>query len=344
MLLHPLLQNNLDIVGDIHGELDALTNLVHHLGYDSNGYHPKNRKLIFIGDLVDRGPDSYGVVMFVKNILEHNNGQMVLGNHELNLLQHNAKSGAGWYFDKQKHKDVDYSPFKKVNQTEREEIYHFLSKQPIALENENLRVVHAAWIQEKIEAIKNIPLGQAGKSYIEFEKNINEFIKSSGLLDRYYAEQEEWEMELEDYYSEIPFLENTCQYNLIHQMRNPIRVLTSGIEVRAEKKFYASGKWRFVQRQNWWDFYENKKPVIVGHYWRKYNSELTHNDENIFKEIPENSWHGKLQNVYCVDYSVGARFLERKHKVSVGTYGKLASISFPEKKITFDDGFSTETT
>ncbi|WP_231867716.1 metallophosphoesterase [Snodgrassella sp. CFCC 13594] len=45
----------LDIVGDVHGEWSALTHLLHHLGYDDLGRHPQGRKLVFVGDLCDRG-------------------------------------------------------------------------------------------------------------------------------------------------------------------------------------------------------------------------------------------------------------------------------------------------
>lgn len=342
-LIQPLFNCKLDIVGDVHGELEALRKLMKVLGYDENGNHPKNRKLVFVGDLVDRGPDSPGVVFFVKNLIDNGNAQMVLGNHEINVLQHKAKSGSGWYFDKQLKKDKDYLPFKVTSENEKTEIFNFLSKQPIALENKELRVVHAAWIDDKINLSKNIPLGKVGTNYIEIEKNINKEIETSGLLSNYHLEQDEWLDELEDPTAELPFLDYTCEYQLKHQMNNPLRVLTSGVEVRANKMFFASGKWRFVQRQNWWDFYESKKPVIIGHFWRKHQSELESNDENVFKDIEEISWHGKHKNVFCVDYSVGARFLERKHNKKQGSYGKLAALSFPEKILTFEDGFQAKT-
>ena len=87
----------LDIVGDIHGEIDALNRLLNVLGYDAQGYHPEQRKLIFVGDLCDRGVDSFAVIQYVKTLIEYGNAQCVLGNHELNLL---IDAKRGWCFKK----------------------------------------------------------------------------------------------------------------------------------------------------------------------------------------------------------------------------------------------------
>ena len=65
-LIGRLFEGSIDIVGDIHGEIDALRLLLWHLGYDKEGYHPEGRRLVFLGDLVDRGPDSPAVVELVK--------------------------------------------------------------------------------------------------------------------------------------------------------------------------------------------------------------------------------------------------------------------------------------
>ena len=59
----------LDIVGDVHGELDALESLLRQLGYDGQGYHPQNRKIVFVGDLVDRGMDCPGVIRLVRRLV-----------------------------------------------------------------------------------------------------------------------------------------------------------------------------------------------------------------------------------------------------------------------------------
>ena len=59
-LVGELFDGPLDIIGDVHGECGTLCKLLDRLGYDGNGDHPEGRRLVFVGDLVDRGPDSPG--------------------------------------------------------------------------------------------------------------------------------------------------------------------------------------------------------------------------------------------------------------------------------------------
>ena len=88
----------LDVVGDVHGDIAALQELLNHLGYDPAGNHADARKLVFLGDLVDRGPDSVAVVRIVKRLIESGAAQCVLGNHELNILLNQKKFDNGWFF------------------------------------------------------------------------------------------------------------------------------------------------------------------------------------------------------------------------------------------------------
>jgi len=81
-----------DIVGDIHGCLDELIELTRALGYEversPEGWrakHSAGRRLVFVGDLVDRGPDSPGVVCFVRDVLQAGMGFCVAGNHDAKL-------------------------------------------------------------------------------------------------------------------------------------------------------------------------------------------------------------------------------------------------------------------
>ncbi|MFI2371830.1 polynucleotide kinase-phosphatase [Streptomyces sp. NPDC018833] len=73
-----------DIIGDIHGCSSELETLLGKLGYD-NGVHPEGRTAVFVGDLVDRGPDSPGVLRRVMGMVAAGNALCVPGNHENKL-------------------------------------------------------------------------------------------------------------------------------------------------------------------------------------------------------------------------------------------------------------------
>ncbi|MCM1977017.1 MULTISPECIES: polynucleotide kinase-phosphatase [Streptomyces] len=70
-----------DIIGDIHGCSAELESLLGKLGY-VDGVHPEGRTAVFVGDLVDRGPDSPGVLRRVMSMVESGNALCVPGNHE----------------------------------------------------------------------------------------------------------------------------------------------------------------------------------------------------------------------------------------------------------------------
>ncbi|WP_328836630.1 polynucleotide kinase-phosphatase [Streptomyces europaeiscabiei] len=70
-----------DIVGDIHGCASELESLLGKLGY-VDGTHPQGRTAVFVGDLVDRGPDSPGVLRRVMSMVGSGDALCVPGNHE----------------------------------------------------------------------------------------------------------------------------------------------------------------------------------------------------------------------------------------------------------------------
>ncbi|MBT2389025.1 polynucleotide kinase-phosphatase [Streptomyces sp. ISL-1] len=73
-----------DIIGDIHGCSSELETLLAKLGY-ADGAHPAGRTAVFVGDLVDRGPDSPGVLRRVMSMVASGNALCVPGNHENKL-------------------------------------------------------------------------------------------------------------------------------------------------------------------------------------------------------------------------------------------------------------------
>lgn len=90
-----------DIIGDIHGCCDELELLLEKLGYypspnpspqaergvESYYYHPEGRKVVFLGDLVDRGARILDTVNLVRNMVTAGTALCVPGNHEHKLLR-----------------------------------------------------------------------------------------------------------------------------------------------------------------------------------------------------------------------------------------------------------------
>lgn len=84
-----------DIVGDVHGCLDELLALLAKLGYQitrdqagdpAGAHHPEGRRVIFVGDLIDRGPSSVGVLKLAMGMTNAGHALAVPGNHEAKLI------------------------------------------------------------------------------------------------------------------------------------------------------------------------------------------------------------------------------------------------------------------
>ncbi|WP_103337029.1 polynucleotide kinase-phosphatase [Amycolatopsis sp. CA-126428] len=75
-----------DVIGDVHGCAAELEELLAELGY-VDGVHPHGRTAVFVGDLVDRGPDTPGVLRRVMAMAETGSALVVCGNHEQKLVR-----------------------------------------------------------------------------------------------------------------------------------------------------------------------------------------------------------------------------------------------------------------
>ncbi|OLR90039.1 polynucleotide kinase-phosphatase [Actinokineospora bangkokensis] len=85
-----------DVIGDVHGCRAELEELLDELGYrverDDHGRatgaaHPAGRRAVFVGDLVDRGPDTPGVLRLAMGMVEAGTAFAVCGNHEQKLVR-----------------------------------------------------------------------------------------------------------------------------------------------------------------------------------------------------------------------------------------------------------------
>ena len=79
-----------DIIGDVHGCCAELEALLDQLGYRIAGEKvepPPGRKAVFVGDLVDRGPNAPGVLALVMRMVESGSALCVPGNHDARLVR-----------------------------------------------------------------------------------------------------------------------------------------------------------------------------------------------------------------------------------------------------------------
>lgn len=347
-LVQELPTGSLDIIGDIHGEIDALHNLLTVLGYHEDGSTPGNRKLVFVGDFCDRGPDSPAVIRLVEKLHSAGVATAILGNHEINLLVGDAKDGSGWFFSERFDSDQRYyAPFERVDPDERHRLIAFLNRLPLALERDDLRVVHAAWDTKKIDQIRGYHTGQIKRLHDEWERQVQAEAERTGLLDRYRAEKQRWREEMEDAANPPPFLHAIAEYETLQHTFSPFKVLTSGVEAPAKHPFFSGNRWRYSDRLPWWNDYSDRVPVVIGHYWRLFNPKPDQPQSRyslLFKDVESASWHGKHNNVFCVDYSVGARWRNRKENLKTTARFKLAALQWPEKQLVFDSGLRLATT
>ena len=340
-LLLTLPEQPLVIIGDIHGEVEALDALLDRINHDPT---LRNRRLVFIGDLCDRGPDSVGVIMRVRELIDQGRAWAILGNHEINLLANDAKDGSGWFFDSRMESDQPfYAPFTRATASQRPEIREFLAGLPLAILMPGLRMVHAAWDASAIQAIAPIPSGQVLEQIHEWNLQVRQAAAKEHLRERYQAELDRWARQIEDPHDPPPYLDAVADYETLEQRINPIKRLTSGIEARCSQPFFSGNRWRYSDRIAWWNQDQNRTPLLIGHYWRLFeppSSVSAWRYSLLFQDIIPTAWHGRHQHVFCIDYSVGARWRERKASggsISPTKY-RLAGMTWPERELIFDNG------
>ena len=300
-----LSEGPLDIVGDLHGEIEALERLLVRLGYSETGAHPQCRRLVLLGDLIDRGPDSLAVVRRVADLIERGRALAIMGNHDLNAVAERRKKESTWLFG---HGPVHPWERPVRNDSERREVLDFLRRLPLGLERPGLRVVHAYWDDEAMAALR----GEPGPAEA-LESHRQRVLQSlSEGIDR-------------------------KERSLALQNRNPVKLITSGPEVRAPADFFAGGQMRSEARHPWWEEYDGDPWIVFGHYWRIAVTGIQ-KDDGLLSRYPLHSPLGKGRAM-CIDYSVGGRWFDRSQGRSAGPFsGRLAALRWPERELVFDDG------
>lgn len=80
-------------VGDIHGRLDLFEEMIRTIDADDRRRGPAHTTVVLLGDLIDRGPDSAGVVARAREWAERRPIRLIMGNHEEMFLDSFSKLG-----------------------------------------------------------------------------------------------------------------------------------------------------------------------------------------------------------------------------------------------------------
>lgn len=149
-MAHGSASQGYDIIGDVHGCADALMRLLEKLGYRQvhGVYRHPERKVIFLGDIIDRGPQIREALQLVRSMVDAEQAQMVLGNHECNALAYFTRAD-GHYLREHSERNTRQLAETRAQFAQEPELWQsyldwFLTL-PLFLEFAEFRVVHACW-------------------------------------------------------------------------------------------------------------------------------------------------------------------------------------------------------
>jgi len=276
-----------DIIGDIHGHHDKLKALLIKMGYSKkNGsYSCPERKVLFVGDYIDRGPKIRETLELVRNMVESGNAIALMGNHEYNALCFHFQETTGGHLRKHLIKNViqHYETLRQFQnrQEEYEDYLEWFKTLPLFFENEQFRAVHACWDATHISflnrklvngCLTDELIRKSVNKGTRFYNAINDTLKGKEMKlpdgktfeDKDGAIRSEfrikwWEDPLKTTYTKISILPLDDLPNTVIKSKD-----------LPDTSYYSP----------------REKPVFFGHYWLKGQPSLYRN------------------NVCCLDYSV----------------------------------------
>ncbi|MCB0998735.1 MAG: metallophosphoesterase [Acidimicrobiales bacterium] len=151
-----------DVIGDVHGSVAVLEGLLGKLGYRRTGDGPwehPDRRAVFVGDLVDRGPGQRRTIELVRAMVEAGTAFAALGNHEFNAIGYATRraGGEGHLRERNRKHFGQHQQFLleyPVDGDDHADVIDWFRTLPLWLELPGLRVVHACWSDEHIELLR----------------------------------------------------------------------------------------------------------------------------------------------------------------------------------------------
>ena len=279
-----------DIIGDIHGCVKTLQALLLTLGYKKitdDWQHPEGRKVIFVGDFVDRAVYQRETVELAKTMVESGNALAVMGNHEFNAIAYHTQHPdvQGEYLRPHSEKNAQqHRAFLAAYSDDaeaKEAAIAWFKTLPLFLELDDFRVVHACWDEAAMAVIAPL-LG------------VNHTLTDELLLKSTCEGAAEFEaVEILLKGKELLLPNNVSFLDKDGNSRRHIRTKWWGTEaVPTYRSLYMGPPLvealpdETVAVEQLVRYDDDAKPVFIGHYW------LTGEPKPL------------ASNIVCVDYSV----------------------------------------
>ena len=262
--------------------------------------HPE-RKVLFVGDYIDRGPKIRETLAIVKAMVESENAIALMGNHEYNALCFHFQETEGGHLRKHLIKNIiqHYETLKQFQnrQKEYEDYVEWFKTLPLYYETETYRAVHACWDHKNIQYLKNTLVHDKLTDELIYQS-----VKKGSLLNEAIDQTlkgKEMKMPGEESFTDK---DGTNRTDIrIKWWKDPSQMTYRSISI--EPLDNLPEKPVEVSEFKSLDYYNSKdKKIFFGHYWLK-------GEPSIYKE-----------NVCCLDYSVAKD-------------GKLVAYRFEEENI-----------
>lgn len=158
---------NYDVIGDIHGQAAKLEALLSRMGYREGAQSwvpPAGHQAIFVGDLIDRGPEQIKVLSIIRSMIDAGHARAVMGNHELNAIGHmelkrddEGNPIPGQYLSNRSANKLFHHKEFLAQVVEGSDLHlellQWLRSLPLVLDLGEIRVAHAWWHQPYVDFV-----------------------------------------------------------------------------------------------------------------------------------------------------------------------------------------------
>lgn len=161
-----------DIIGDIHGQPGKLVTLLTTLGYEKiqGVWRHSERKALFVGDYIDRGPGQLEVLRIVRAMVDAGTAVAIMGNHEFNAIAWHTRDPLTLnehlrrHTDKNRHQHAAF--LAEVEGTPEHDTWiNWFKTLPLWWEDAHVRAIHACWHPEHMATLR--PLLGPGNTLTE---------------------------------------------------------------------------------------------------------------------------------------------------------------------------------